>query len=244
MRNNKRPRRRPSTLRGGFFAAEPAKRAQQAGARGNSGRKAVHRRASREREVGKDPLEALTRPANLPTTEFGTAKRTTTIVLADDHNMVRQGLRTVLDIEPDLQVIGEAADGAEAVVQIERLKPEVLVLDLLMPRLSGLDVIRQAMERQPQLQIVVLTMVAFEVYVGRALKYGARGYVLKDSFSTDLVKAIREVSAGRTCIAPANFRQAVENFSLSVTNIVDPDATLTPRELEVLKLVAEGLTHI
>src|SRR5258708_12974930 len=126
----------------------------------------------------------------------------TTIVLADDHHIVRQGLRALLEVENDLKVVGEAGDGLEAVQNVEALNPKVLVLDLMMPGLNGLDVLKQIKKRSPHTHIVILSMYANEAYVLEALSNGASGYVLKDSSSADLVLAVREAAAGRRYLTP------------------------------------------
>jgi DNA-binding NarL/FixJ family response regulator len=118
-----------------------------------------------------------------------------TIVLADDHHVVRQGLKAMLMSESDFDVIGEAGDGLEAVRIVERLKPRIVVLDLMMPLLNGLEVARQVTQRT-KTRVVVLSMHASDAYISEALKNGASGYVLKDSQSSELVQAIREVAAG------------------------------------------------
>src|SRR5439155_14541392 len=120
-----------------------------------------------------------------------------TIVLADDHPIVRQGLRTVLVAEPDFQVIGEAGDGLETAQLVERLRPHVLVLDLMMPGLSGLEVARQLRQRVPATRVIVLSMHANEAYVLEALRHGVAAYVLKDASSAELVQAVRAVVDGR-----------------------------------------------
>ena len=118
-----------------------------------------------------------------------------TLLLADDHHVVRQGLRALLEAEPDFRVVGEASDGLEVPDLVERLKPNVLVVDLMMPGLSGLEVMRQVSKRSPQTRVVVLSMHSNEAYVLEALRNGAAGYILKDSSAADLAHAVREVAA-------------------------------------------------
>src|SRR5262249_50337210 len=136
----------------------------------------------------------------------------TTIVLADDHHIVRQGLRALLEAEPGFSVIGEAGDGLEALQLVEQLGPNVLVLDLMMPNLNGLEVIRQLTKHAPKTRIVVLSMYANEAYVLEALGNGASAYVLKDSHSGDLVHAVREVAAGRRYLSPPLSDRAIEAY--------------------------------
>ena len=131
-----------------------------------------------------------------------------TIMLADDHALVRQGLRALLEAESDFSIVGEAGDGLETLRLLEKLQPAVLVVDVMMPALNGLEVARQVSRRFPQTRVVVLSMHANEAYVLEALRNGALGYVLKCSTAADLVKAIREAIAGRRYLSPASFRPA------------------------------------
>jgi two-component system response regulator NreC len=167
-----------------------------------------------------------------------------TVVLADDHQVVRQGLRALLEAESDFEVIGEAGDGLEAVQLAERLRPGVLVLDLMMPGLSGLEVTRQVSRRSPHTRIVILSIHANEAYVLEALQNGASAYVLKKSSVDELVRAIREVTAGRRYLSPPLSEHAIEAYvQRSRDSTMDPYAMLTDREREVLHLVAEGHTN-
>jgi two-component system, NarL family, response regulator NreC len=168
----------------------------------------------------------------------------TTIVLADDHHIVRQGLRALLEVEKDLQVVGEAGDGLEAVQTVESLGPKILVLDLMMPGLNGLDVLKQIKKRSPHTQIVILSMYANEAYVLEALSNGASAYVLKDSKSADLVQAVREAAAGRRYLSPPLTARAIEVYQeRAQATSLDRYDTLTAREREVLHLAAEGMTN-
>ena len=168
----------------------------------------------------------------------------TRIALADDHQIVRQGLRALLEAESGFQVVGEAGDGLAAIHLVETLNPGVLVLDLMMPGLNGLDVMRQIKKRLPDTQIVILSMYAEEAYVLQALSNGASGYVLKDSSSADLVLAVREAAAGRRYLSPPLSARAIEAYQekAKAANL-DRYETLTSREREVLHLAAEGLTN-
>ena len=165
----------------------------------------------------------------------------TTIVLADDHPVVRQGLRAVLEAEKDFRLIGETGDGLETVRLIERLQPDVLMLDLMMPGLGGLEVTRQVSQRSPRTRVVILSMHADEAYVLEALKNGATGYVLKESSADDLVRAIREVAAGRRYLSPPLSERAIETYVQRARDAsLDGYESPTPREREVLHLAAEG----
>jgi len=168
----------------------------------------------------------------------------TTIALADDHQVVRNGLRVLLEAEPDFSVVGEAGDGLEAVRLVERLQPDVLVLDLMMPGLNGLEVARQVSQRSPQTRVVILSMYDNEAYVLEALRAGAAAYVPKESTSAELVRAIREAVAGRRYLSPPLSERAIEIYMQRAESAaLDPYETLTAREREVLHLVAEGHTN-
>ena len=170
--------------------------------------------------------------------------RKTAIVLADDHHVVRQGLRGFLEAEPDFSIAGEAADGLQAVDLVDRVKPDVLVIDLMMPGLSGLDVTRQVRQRSPRTHIVILSMYSNEAYVLEALRNGAAAYVLKDSTAADLVHAVREVVAGRRYLSPPLSERAIETYAEKAKSTsLDPYETLTTRERQVLHLAAEGCTN-
>jgi len=166
---------------------------------------------------------------------------TVKIVLADDHQIVRQGLQAIFRSEPDLRVVGEAADGAEALRLVERLQPDVLVLDLMLPGKTGLEVARQATRVSPRTRIVILSMHANEAYVVEALRAGAHGYVLKEEGALELVKAIRGALAGQRYLSASISEEAVRDYGKrQAASILDPLLTLTRREREVLQLTAEG----
>ena len=168
----------------------------------------------------------------------------TTIVLADDHRVVRQGLRALLEAESGFRLVGEAGDGLETVQLVERLHPDVLVLDLMMPGLNGLEVTLQVGKRSPQTRVVILSMHANEAYVLEALRNGAAGYVLKDASAAELVQAVREVAAGRRYLSSPLSERAIEAYvGKAQETTLDRYETLTTREREVLHLVAEGHTN-
>jgi DNA-binding NarL/FixJ family response regulator len=167
-----------------------------------------------------------------------------TIALADDHKVVRQGLRAVLEAEPDFRVIGEAGDGLEAIRVVERLRPDVVILDMMMPGLHGLEATRQVRKCAPKTHVVVLSMHADEAYVIEALKNGAAAYVLKDSSSDELIKAVREAAADRHYLSPPLSESAIEAYAQRAgPTAMDPYESLSDREREVLQLAAEGHTN-
>jgi two-component system, NarL family, response regulator NreC len=167
-----------------------------------------------------------------------------TIILADDHHMMRQGLRMLLEAEEDFRVVAEAGDGREATQLAERFTPDVLIVDVMMPGLNGLEVTRQVGKRSPQTRVIMLSMYSNEAYVLEALRNGAAGYVLKEASATDLIRAVREVVAGRRYLSPPLSEHAIEAYVQKAQDeLLDPYETLTTREREVLQLAAEGRTN-
>jgi DNA-binding NarL/FixJ family response regulator len=163
------------------------------------------------------------------------------ILLADDHHVVRQGLRSLLEAEADFTVIGEASDGLQTLQMVEKMHPQVLVLDLMMPGLNGLEVTRQVAATT---RVVILSMHASEAYVLEALQNGAFGYVLKDSTAADLVQAVRSAAEGRRFLSQPFSELAIAAYlRRSQSSPLDPYNTLTTREREVLQLMAEGHTN-
>jgi DNA-binding NarL/FixJ family response regulator len=168
---------------------------------------------------------------------------TISIFLADDHPVVRRGMRNLLESEPGFSVAGEAGDGLETIRFVERLRPDVLVLDLMMPGLSGLEVLRIIRERSPQTRMVVLSMYNNNAFIAEALKNGASGYVLKGCTEESLVRAVYEAAAGRRFLSPQIKKMAIDAYmEQTKAGPFDPHETLTTREREVLQLVAEGKT--
>jgi DNA-binding NarL/FixJ family response regulator len=167
------------------------------------------------------------------------------ILLADDHSVMRTGLRLVLERQPDFEVVAEAADGREAVALAEQHHPEVVVMDVTMPSLNGIEAARQICSTLPGMSVVMLSMHSDEAYVLRALKAGARGYLLKEAAESDLIAAIRAVKAGKAFFSPAVSRMLVEDYvrQLQDREIEDSYELLTTREREILQLVAEGRSN-
>jgi two-component system, NarL family, response regulator NreC len=167
------------------------------------------------------------------------------VLLADDHVLVRQGVKMILTNEPDLEVLGEAADGLEAVELAERLNPDVAVLDIDMPGINGIEAMRRIKATLPTVQVLALTMHADDVYVFQVLKAGGSGYVQKRGASTDLVGAIRAVQAGKAFVYPAIEKRLVADYLKEVQAGKGQETYdgLSTREREILKLVAEGASN-
>ena len=164
------------------------------------------------------------------------------VLIADDHAIVREGLRSLLETEPGMELAGEAADGAEAVAQARAARPDVILLDLMMPRLDGIAAIGAIKREQPDARILVLTSFAEDEKVFAAIKAGALGYLLKDSSPQELLQAIREVARGESSLHPTIARKVLRELSRPPELPATPEP-LTARELEVLRLVAQGLAN-
>ncbi len=168
---------------------------------------------------------------------------TVTVLLADDHPIVRQGLRHLLEAEPDLKIVGEAEDGLQAVQLTEKLRPNVLIVDIMMPGLNGLEVLRQVKDRSPATCSIVLSMQSADVYVVEALKSGALGYVLKETGPSELVNAVQQVISGKRYLSPRLSERLIDVLLQTTDELtLDPYETLTNRERELLQMAAEGLT--
>lgn len=171
--------------------------------------------------------------------------RTIRVLLADDHKVMRSGLRLLLSQQPDLVVVGEADDGRQAVALVNSLKPQVVVMDIGMPNLNGVEASRQITQSNPGTSVVILSMHADETYILRALRSGARAYLLKDSAESDLLRAIHAVVEGKSFFSPAVSKVLLEEYvqKLQRTGAEDSYDLLTPREREILQLVAEGKSN-
>ncbi len=166
-----------------------------------------------------------------------------TIILSDDHHIVRQGFRALLEKQPDFKVLADTGNGLDVLPLVEQLKPEILIIDLMMPGLNGLEVTRQVQRTSPDTSVIVLTMHADEAYVRQAMANGAKGYVLKDSKVSDLVQAVYAVLGGGHYLSPALSERVLEAYLKNGEGEpLNPYDSLTSREREILQLVAQGKT--
>ena len=164
------------------------------------------------------------------------------VLISDDHAIVREGLRSLLETEPGMELAGEAVDGGEAVAKARALRPDVILLDLMMPRMDGIEAIGEIKREQPDARILVLTSFAEDEKVFAAIKAGALGYLLKDSSPQELLQSIREVARGESSLHPTIARKVLRELSRPRDLPPTPEP-LTARELEVLGLVAQGLSN-
>jgi len=162
------------------------------------------------------------------------------ILLADDHAVVRQGFKMILGAQPDMEIVGEAGNGREAVDLAQQLKPDVVVMDVAMPELNGIEATRRLAASVPHARVIALSMHKDSVYVREVLRAGARGYLLKESGAGDLVAAVRAVAQGEGYLSPSVSNAVLDDYRRHVTNPID---LLTSREREVLQMLAEGKTN-
>ena len=167
------------------------------------------------------------------------------ILIADDHKLMRAGLRLLLEQQPDISVIGEAGDGRETVSLAKSQRPDVVVMDISMPNLNGIEAAHQITQDHPDIGVVILSMHSDESYVLRALKAGVKGYLLKDSAESDLILAVRAVAGGKSFFSPAVSKVLLDDYVRKLKRSCAEDAydLLTPREREILQLVAEGKSN-
>ncbi len=162
------------------------------------------------------------------------------ILLVDDHAVVRQGFRMILGAQPDMEIVGEAGNGREAISQAAELQPDVVVMDVAMPELNGIEATRRIAESSPRVRVLALSMHKDSVYVREILRAGAKGYLLKESIDVDLLTAVRAVAKGDGYLSPAVSDAVLTDYRKHVT---DPLDLLSSREREVLQLIAEGKTN-
>jgi two-component system, NarL family, response regulator NreC len=172
--------------------------------------------------------------------EFRSEMKRIRILLADDHAVVRQGFKMILGAQADMEIVGEAGNGREAVQVAEELKPDIVVMDVAMPELNGIEATRRLTAALPHTRVIALSMHKDSVYVREILRAGARGYLLKDSPAGDLVSAVRSVASGQSYLSPGVSNAVLDDYRKHVTNPID---LLTSREREVLQLIAEGKTN-
>jgi two-component system, NarL family, response regulator NreC len=167
------------------------------------------------------------------------------LLLGDDHTLVRQGLRKILEERPEWEVVAEVGDGREAIAQVVALKPNVAIIDIGMPMLNGVDATAQIVRRVPETKVLVLSMHSDEAYVTRALQAGATGYMLKDSAGKDLLKGVEAVAAGQTFFSPQIARLMLDDYVKRVagSGVADRYETLSAREREIFQLIAEARTN-
>lgn len=165
------------------------------------------------------------------------------VLIADDHTIVRSGVRLLLENEPDIQVVGEALDGAQAVERVAVLQPDVVLMDIGMPGIDGLEATRQIKDRFPHIQVVVLTMHRSEEYFFEILKAGASGYLLKGADTDDLIKAIRVAHCGEVFLYPSMAQKLLQEFIFQAHSENDKTRRLSPREKEIIRLLADGYSN-
>lgn len=167
------------------------------------------------------------------------------VVVADDHTILREGVHSLLSLESDISVVGEARDGLEAIELVEKADVDVVIMDMVMPRMNGLEATREIKRRWPNVKVLVLSMYDDDEYIQQVIQAGASGYVLKRVAAEDLVRAIREVHGGASFLYPPIAAKLIDDYLRLVRGDAHPDSegVLTPREREVLKLIAEGNTN-
>ncbi len=169
----------------------------------------------------------------------------TRIIIADDHALMREGIIAFLKYHDDIEIVGEASNGLEAIEKAEKLKPDVVIMDISMPELGGIEATLEIKKRMPDAKILILTQYADKEYVSRLLKAGVSGYILKQAVGTDLISAIRAVAKGESYLYSSIASKVISDYlgKSSELSVEDPYEKLTDREKQVLKLIAEGHSH-
>lgn len=165
------------------------------------------------------------------------------VLIVDDHSLVRQGLKQIIELEEDIKVVGLAGDGEEAILKVQELKPDVVLLDINMPKLNGIQTLRRLKDMDQSTRVIMLTFHEDREYLFETINLGANGYVLKDAESESLIKAIRDVYQGASYIYPTLANELVMEFSRRENRVKNKEGSLTKREYEVLTLVAEGFNN-
>ncbi len=167
------------------------------------------------------------------------------LLIADDHDIVRAGIKALLQRQEDIEIVGEAADGREVVRLAEQLSPSMIVMDITMPQLNGIDAASQVIRRDPEVKVIILSMYSDEEFIVRALMAGVKGYLLKDAVQADLLRAVRAVATGRSFFSPEIAQTLAEDYvrQLQRKGLEDSYELLTEREREVLQLLAEGKSN-
>jgi len=169
--------------------------------------------------------------------------KTIRILIADDHSLVRDGIRAILQSVPEFEVVDEAWDGLDAIEKIQAKSPDIVLMDIGMARLNGLDAARRLRKESPNTRVVILSMHSNEEYVLQALRAGVAGYLLKDAKKQELIFALRTIFEGNTYLSPQVSRHVIENYVSRIDQETSPLEQITPRQREILKLIAEGRTN-
>lgn len=164
------------------------------------------------------------------------------VVLADDHILVRAGLRKLLELTPDLEIVGEADDGLAVLALVDQLQPDLVLMDIAMPKLNGLEATKHLLKAWPATKVLILSMHQNEEYVRQALRYGAMGYLLKDAAPLELDLAIKAIQRGETWLSPSMTKGTLVDYVQHLRGDAPPEGQLTPRQREVLLLIAQGLS--
>ena len=184
-------------------------------------------------------------PSTQPVSEQETLQKKIRILLADDHTILRAGLKMMLNAQPDMEIVGEAQDGRQSIAEAQKLQPDVVLMDITMPDINGIEATKQIKKLLPDTRVLVLTMHEHDEYVFQALRAGASGYMLKEAAATDLITALRVIQSGQFYLSPTAQSVMVGDYLQRVRAGEEKDSysSLTEREREILKLVAEGYTN-